>query len=134
MQTHELKLGLYHGLRSRNTLANFTSHTHILPKLKRRRLAVFISQDHLSFFFFFFHTFQKCSCTEVSLCQTLHCEVKLKLWEQAAENLNTLDISTRAPCLGTFPTPNFKLLLVAWNLNLIHTFFFHPTGRTLCLR
>lgn len=59
--------------------------------------------------------------------------VKLKLWEQAAENLNTLDISTRAPCLWTFPTPNFKLLLVAWNLNLILTFFFHPTGRTLCL-
>lgn len=30
--------------------------------------------------------------------------VRLKLWEQAAEKLNTLDISTSAPCLGTFPT------------------------------
>lgn len=36
---------MHHGLHSRNTFANFTSHTHILTKLKRRRLAVFISQD-----------------------------------------------------------------------------------------
>lgn len=96
---------LHHSLCSRKTSANKTCS--YFPQIKKLVTLLFLSAKY--FFFWQFPALQLLKSLPVS---NPALGFRLKLWEQATGKLNTLDISTSAPCLGTFPTlRNFSLLL-----------------------
>lgn len=137
VQKHKLKYGLCISA-SRSTfqekhLTN-KSHSYFPPKLKVGALLFLLPNTHTFLFFFFWH-FPALQLQKSLLVSNPALAVSLKLWEQARQKLNTLDIFNECSVSGDF-SHFHKLLLVAWNLNLMHIFFFfaRPTEWTLCLR